>query len=105
MKSLSIILIGIVTCLAAISNGQSYIRLSRSDQSSGLIQKLRPVQKQKDGVTENTELIHQIKSIEAPVQRGPLKTFPPQGYRYGDYYTDDFIKLPNLPLKIRLEIS
>jgi len=99
MRSFSIILFTTVTCLAAITNGQNYIRLSRSDPNLNLAQKTHFDQKQEDGVSENMELINQLKSPKAPVPRDLLEPFPPQRKRYGGYYYDDFIDLPYPTLK------
>ena len=99
MRSFSIILFTTVTCLAAITNGQNYIRLSRSDQNLNLARNTHFDQKQEDGVPENMELINQLKSPKASVPQDLLEPFPPQRKRYGGYYYDDFIDLPYPTLK------
>ena len=100
MKSFSVILFAMVTCLAAIGNGQNYIRLSRSDPSLALARKTHLDQKDEDGVQRNMDLINQLKSPEAPVRRDLLESIPPLRKRYGGYYYNDIIDLPYPSLKL-----
>ena len=100
MNSFSIILFAIVSCLAAISNGQNYIRLSRSDPNLALSQKTHLDQKDDDAASGNMDLLNHIKSPKGPVPRDLIESFPQQGKRYGGYYYDDFIDLPYPSLKM-----
>ena len=99
MKSFSIILFAIVSCLAAISNGQNYIRLSRSDPNLALARKTYLDRKEDDGEPGNMDLINQIKSPKGPAPRDLIEPFPPQRKRYGGYYYNDIIDLPYPSLK------